>query len=59
MQTAVKVPLNSKWQSKNGKVYVVVEKHPFGKVSIFHKASCLFTDLPQKRLLANFQRVEA
>jgi len=53
------VPVGSRWSAKNcpSRVFVVLERKPFGRICIQEEGRAYFGESQQKQFLANFTRI--
>ncbi|MET3119778.1 hypothetical protein AAKU64_004024 [Undibacterium sp. GrIS 1.8] len=61
MGREAQTPVASRWMLKNetkGRVFFVLERKPFGKLSLMQEGRTVFSDSSVKDILANFNRLE-
>ena len=55
------VPVGSRWSANNcpSRVFVVLERKPFGRICTQEEGRAYFGEIQQKQLLASFTRIGA
>lgn len=58
MGRTAKSPVGSRWKNSYGKIYMVVETRPFGKIDLMEEGGACFILTSQKQLLISYVRIE-